>query len=222
MSMPKITETPRLRTHKRTSGGKTWTSYYWDGRTRGGKDVPLGSDFDKALELWAQCERGIFPEKVKRLPKPKAPPKPRTRSLAQPLMLRQPGKRRKIEAEEWVATPAWQRNMYFRAERRAIESRRSFTLTPAEFLAVLARANGCCEVSGLPFDPVADRSPFAPSLDRIECSIGYEAGNVRLVCHIANVAMNTWGIEPVLRLAEALLRKPQVTGCGQNVRKQQK
>lgn len=62
-----------------------------------------------------------------------------------------------------------------------------------------------CKVSGIPFDPPRSpterRGPFAPSVDRIEPSKGYVAGNVRLVSNIVNQAMSDWGAEPLVKLA---------------------
>src|SRR5690606_21411241 len=45
------------------------------------------------------------------------------------------------------------------------------------------------------------RRPFAPSLDRIDTSTGYEAGNCRLVCVLANIALNEWGEDVFARVA---------------------
>ena len=53
---------------------------------------------------------------------------------------------------------------------------------------------GRCAVSGIAFDLTGGTGgPFAPSLDRIDNSVGYEEGNVRLVCHAVNLMMNRWG-----------------------------
>ncbi len=50
-------------------------------------------------------------------------------------------------------------------------------------------------------------NPFAPSLDRIDSSKGYEEGNVRIVCLMVNLAMNTWGHGPLEKVALALADK---------------
>ena len=68
---------------------------------------------------------------------------------------------------------------------------------------------GCCAFSGMPFslEVVGDgqaKRPFAPSLDRIDRHKPYQRDNVRLVAAVANFAMNAWGDEPVLRMANAL------------------
>lgn len=55
--MPAICEYPRLRKHSRAGAkGKTWTSYYWDGRAIGMKDVALGNNYEIALAQWRICE----------------------------------------------------------------------------------------------------------------------------------------------------------------------
>lgn len=95
------------------------------------------------------------------------------------------------------------------AKRRDIPWR----LTNAEAARLWERCGGRCELSGIQFDlgPTVDRGrrrPFAPSLDRIDPRRGYAATNLRLICVVANIALNEWGLEPLLRLAEALTGQP--------------
>ena len=192
--MNNIENPPRFRAKSyKMSNGEVHTYFLWDGRGRGRPDVRLGKDREEALRLWADCEAGIFPKKS--LPR-------NTRRL---LKVVKPGTRRKVSSEEWRASDAWVRTMYFNAERRAANAGRAFTLTPENMLELVRVANGRCQISGILLESTNEKSPFAPSLDRISCSRGYENGNVRLICHVANVAMNTWGIEPVLKLAQAIL-----------------
>ena len=76
-------------------------------------------------------------------------------------------------------------------------------------MTVWERCEGRCAVSGLEFSEVQvgggrARRPYAPSLDRIDTRRGYEPDNVRLVCAVANFAMNAWGLgrgAVVIRLA---------------------
>ena len=187
---------PRLRTHKRKGKqGQIWTWWTYDNRGRGGPEIPLGSDYEKAVALWWKCEQGIYPASrgdLKKLPK-----------------IRKQGARRNLKSDVWHEYPKWAKVMYFNAERRASGSGRLFNITPAYFLGVVDQANGKCSISGIEFDN-ATRSPFAASLDRIDSGMGYEPGNIRLVCHALNVAMNTWGLEPVLLLASKLLQTRQL------------
>lgn len=83
-----------------------------------------------------------------------------------------------------------------------------------DMMAVWERCEGRCAVSGLPFraDVIGNgraKRPFAPSLDRIDPARGYQPDNVRLVCVIANFAMNAWGQEPLRELAAAIVAKEQ-------------
>lgn len=52
---------------------------------------------------------------------------------------------------------------------------------------------GHCEVTGFPFNLEGGRTFDSPSLDRINPKKGYVFTNVRVVIHLANVAMGDWG-----------------------------
>ena len=53
--MPKKSKHPKLRVSvKRGKAGQVWTSYWYDMRGSGQPDVPLGSDYDLALQRWAE------------------------------------------------------------------------------------------------------------------------------------------------------------------------
>jgi hypothetical protein len=124
-------------------------------------------------------------------------------------MLNTPGNPRPgVTAPVLGAMPAWARTLIGRANR----------LTPLpgfteeDMMTVWERCEGRCAVSGLAFSEVLvgtgwARKPYAPSLDRIDRSRGYEPDNVRLVTAVANFAMNAWGLEPVLDLAQAMAQK---------------
>lgn len=69
---------------------------------------------------------------------------------------------------------------------------------------VVARADGCCEVTG---HRLEDAGPFRPSLDRIDPRLGYVPGNVRIVCLITNTAMLHYGEAAFGELAIAYCRR---------------
>ena len=53
--MPRTSKFPRLRKHTRAGKGQqVWTSWYYDMRPEGKPDVPLGSDYDQAIEKWRE------------------------------------------------------------------------------------------------------------------------------------------------------------------------
>ena len=47
------------------------------------------------------------------------------------------------------------------------------------------------------------KRPFAPSIDRVDSTLGYVKGNVRLVCTIVNIALNEFGDEIFGKMCEA-------------------
>lgn len=66
-----------------------------------------------------------------------------------------------------------------------------------------------CAVTGLPLklehSGNSARNPWAPSIDRIDCSKGYVPGNVRVVCWAYNTMRSDFPDEVVLTLAKALV-----------------
>tara|TARA_R110002074_G_scaffold246040_1_gene418006 strand:- start:1059 stop:1616 length:558 start_codon:yes stop_codon:yes gene_type:complete len=98
-----------------------------------------------------------------------------------------------------------------RRARASTKSRGLEVDLDVEYLSDLWEAQGGhCAVSGLPFTRETHtnafvKTPFAPSVDRIDCSKGYLKGNVRLVCVISNFALNEWGDNVLRRLAHGVV-----------------
>lgn len=93
------------------------------------------------------------------------------------------------------------------AKNRAKKKGVCFALTAADIEAKIAA--GVCAVTGLPLDLAStprERSPFVPSLDRIDPSIGYTPQNVQVVVWIYNAAKGDWSHDAVLKLARALVK----------------
>lgn len=121
--------------------------------------------------------------------------------------------RRYLELAEQLGIPAMHadflRALFSKAKSRAKRLRRPFTLTQADFDALWERSGGRCMLTGIPFD-VGNalhfkRRPYIPSLDRIDSTQGYVAGNVRLICFAMNAALNAWGEDMFRKLAEGYL-----------------
>jgi hypothetical protein len=91
------------------------------------------------------------------------------------------------------------------AKARSIE----FLLDASDVQRIAEKANGRCMVSGIPFSNGRSRhrkDPWAPSIDRIENSLGYTPENCRLVCTAVNLAMNEWGENVLRRIAESMVK----------------
>lgn len=64
--------------------------------------------------------------------------------------------------------------------------------------------NGRCKITGIKL--VLDgTSPYSPSLDRINSKVGYTTENTRLVCLVANYALNRFGDDVLRTLCEAYI-----------------
>ena len=84
-----------------------------------------------------------------------------------------------------------------------------FALDPEYLYQRMERAGFRCPICGVPLayvlDPAFYRHPWAPSVDRIDSGAGYIYGNVRVVSLIANLAMNKWGADVLLRFANGVV-----------------
>lgn len=101
---------------------------------------------------------------------------------------------------------------YYMAVRNSKQRGIEFSLSTHDLLRLANRANGHCEVTGIKFDVIEtsrkwDRQPWTASIDRIDCSKGYTFGNCRLVCAAVNVALNSWGVTVLERIAEAMTER---------------
>jgi hypothetical protein len=103
--------------------------------------------------------------------------------------------------------------VFHNAKKNAKMRDKPFEITFKEFFKLVEKSGGCCELSGIPFSPKkvgnSFRRPFAPSLDRIDCSKGYCITNCRLVCIAVNVALNEWGAEVLYTVAANLIAHKQ-------------
>ena len=98
------------------------------------------------------------------------------------------------------------KQMFKSAKKRASIKDREYSITCDQEQLIVKRANGFCELTRISFAEKVDaewfRNPFAPSLDRIDSSKGYEFENVRVVIYAINSAINEWGLDLYLQIAE--------------------
>lgn len=93
---------------------------------------------------------------------------------------------------------------------------REFTVTTQDIMDLAKRQDYRCAVSGLPFDTDLPghnlRNPFGPSIDRLDCAKGYTPDNIRIVCVIVNLALNSFGDEALLKMCRAVCEQNPLSG----------
>lgn len=107
-------------------------------------------------------------------------------------------------------------HMHRRAKGNAKARGIEYHLTVEDVENLLRVSGYQCAVSGKALtlwqDAISAKGPWGPSIDRIDSSQPYIAGNVRIVCVAANVAMNQWGEDVLVELAFAVAGHKLVTG----------
>ncbi|MFL6758565.1 hypothetical protein [Sphingomonas sp.] len=87
--------------------------------------------------------------------------------------------------------------LFDRARKRAQNRRLDFTIRREDII-----TPDVCPVLGIPLVVGSDRSPASPSLDRIDPSLGYVPGNIRVISDRANRLKSNRSLAHLLRLAE--------------------
>lgn len=106
--------------------------------------------------------------------------------------------------------PSWAKRLLWAARDRSRDGACKIDLSEADMLEIVRRADGHCEVTGIPFNRNAlagTRRPYAPSLDRINPTAGYTKDNCRLVLFAVNVAMSDWGESVFAHIARVYMGK---------------
>lgn len=121
---------------------------------------------------------------------------------------------KQIDWPDPEAVPAWVLKLFNSAKSNAKKGHTIFGLKQSDLYVLWERCEGRCAVSGLDFthecvEGALVKYPFAPSLDRIVPAQGYVAENVRLVCTVANFAMNQWGVDVLRRVAYGVVEMEQ-------------
>lgn len=65
-------------------------------------------------------------------------------------------------------------------------------------------ALGVCQVTGFPFDFETPRSPYSPSIDKIDPEKGYTQDNGQVVIWMYNTAKGSWSHEDVMKMVRRL------------------
>lgn len=99
-------------------------------------------------------------------------------------------------------------NLFSRLKGNAGFHSRNMTLTLEQVEQIIAPM--VCSVTGHPLAwewTGQGDNPWGPSIDRIDCTKGYDFDNVRLVCWAYNIARRNWPDEIVLEMAQTLLKR---------------
>lgn len=91
--------------------------------------------------------------------------------------------RKPIGKEQWANVP-YKQKMFDRAKGRSARLGREFTITMDDF-----EIGEKCPVFGIPYE-FSPKSPWVPSIDRIDSNIGYVPGNIQVISWRANWLKN--------------------------------
>lgn len=111
--------------------------------------------------------------------------------------------------EKYKSEKSWRVIFMFHEIRRGARKRGlPFILLKSDIMSKLDAQNWMCARTGIKFDLTSGsgKQPFGPSVDRIDGSLGYEPGNIQLVCNLYNYAKNEFADADVLIFAKALAK----------------
>ena len=102
----------------------------------------------------------------------------------------------------------WAGHAVKRASVRARERGMPCTITPADVLGIIEGQKRRCAISKTPFRIVYAQStdPYAPSIDRIDNSLGYTKDNIRVVLWAVNVGRMDFSDETYIAVCAAVAR----------------
>lgn len=121
-----------------------------------------------------------------------------------------------IKDRIYLSTPkARAAQLWTSAKERAIKKKQNISITK-EWIEDKLKI-GRCELSGLPFDFVRNegagrgsgKKTYAPSLDRIDSTKGYEPSNCRVILWALNTAFSNWGEDVFAVIASQWLKGEQ-------------
>lgn len=81
-----------------------------------------------------------------------------------------------------------------------------FDLTIDDLLEVYEQQGGKCAVTGVEMTYTMEKPQSRVSIDRIDCNVGYEKANVRLVCSAVNLMRNRMEDEELLFWSTAVVK----------------
>jgi hypothetical protein len=115
------------------------------------------------------------------------------------------GWRQDVNADRQDAA-GWLRRCHRRMKERAAKKGAS-CMSQSDLYRLLLSSAGRCALTEIPLVLQSDapRNPYLASVDRIDCSAGYETNNTRIVALVVNTSLNTWGLPAVMRMSQAMV-----------------
>lgn len=99
-------------------------------------------------------------------------------------------------------------SLYAKAKGGAKSRGLAFEIDISHVVDLLVKADGKCALTGIPFEQTvvgkSRKRPWSASLDRIESTLGYCDGNIRVVCLSVNIALWDFGDDVLRRIASTL------------------
>ncbi len=123
--------------------------------------------------------------------------------------LKSKGLRRKWRTEHTDPFHYNLKRAYIAAKSHSKKIGRPFSITFNDVLALWEEQNGRCAISGDAMEYLpgnGTRNRYKVTMDRIDCTGGYEAGNVWLVCDWVNRAKSDLSKAELIRFSHGILR----------------
>jgi hypothetical protein len=105
-------------------------------------------------------------------------------------------------------TNKWQKLLINSSRHNAKRYGKEFDIDENDILELYNKQNHKCYWFGIELIPsVVNRSPYKPSIDRLDCNLGYVKGNIVLSCMAANIGRNNCDAEIFAEFCENLRKK---------------
>lgn len=105
-------------------------------------------------------------------------------------------------------TNKWQKLLVNSSRHNAKRYGKEFNIDENYILELYENQNHKCYWYGIELIPSSiNRSPYKPSIDRLDCNLGYVRGNVVLSCMAANIGRNNCSAEIFAEFCENLRKK---------------